>query len=193
VITKLSREIASPLPESHGMTTSTPVVIGSIDSIYSSRITHFSSERLLDVLNKGSIGDQPELPLGFLQFYDTQIYRLNELQNTTTSNCLISKNSIQFVAEQGPPEMSDSRVHQGKLGLFTPKKGISVEIRLSSFKVTGFIYIELWQRLLSALNDGRRFIPVTGASISYNANVWAAAFQFVAVNQGQINSVSKLE
>jgi hypothetical protein len=193
VTTKLPREISSPVMESNGIVKSTQVVIGIIDCIYHGYIQHFASERLLDVLNRGSIGDQPELPNDFIQLHDTQICCLNVERNSASSNCLLGKTGIQFVAEEAPNVIDSFHIHRGKSFLFTPKEAICVEIHLPSFVVTGYIYIELWQRLLGAFNDNRRFVPVTGASITYKTNAWNSDFEFVAVSRSQIISVLKVE
>ena len=58
--------------------------------------------------------------------------------------------------------------------------------------MVGQMHIDLWQRLMGALNDDRQFLPVTEALLS-RPNAGSAEFEFVAVNRNQISYLAKME
>ena len=188
-----SGTLAGSTIDSCGMIKSTAVVVCTIDNVFTGRIVHFTSERLLDVLNEGSVGDQPELPVDYLELHDAQIYSIDGQKNNTSSECLIVKSGIFFIGENKVAQNTLAGIPQKRSSLFTPKTAIRVEIRMPSFLITGQVYIELWQRLMGALNDVRRFIPVTNALISSRLNAWNREFEFTAVNRNQINCIAKTE
>jgi hypothetical protein len=191
LIADLSGKIAASTAKSGKIIKSIPVVIGTIDSEYTGNIVRFSFERLLDILNRGSVGDQPELPFEYLQLHNAEICPF-DLQNTTSSaNCIIAKSGILFVGEKMITE-NENYFDLNRSSLFMPKKAICVEIRLPSLLIIGQIYIELWQRLIGAFSDDRRFLPVTSALLS-RPNGQRARFEFVAVNRNQINSITQKE
>jgi hypothetical protein len=170
---------------------SVPVVIGTCDCDYSGLLVHFNFERLLDVLNDGSVGDQPELPSDFIQLHHAEI--CPDGQNTTSSaDCLIAKKGILFVGEKMTLENKNPRVQRERSRFFVPKSAIRVEIHLPSLVITGNIYIELWQRLVGAFSNERMFVPVTNARLS-RPDGRSFKFEFVAVNRNQINSITQKE
>jgi hypothetical protein len=136
------------------------------------------------------MGDQPDLPGNFLHLHNAQICFGNRRKNIASENCLIDKSSVLFVGEDKEPPFQNTRIYRNESGPFTPKKAIGVEIVLPSFFITGQMYIELWQRLIEALNDDRRFIPMTNVLVS-RQNDRIAEFEFVAVNRNQINCIAQ--
>ena len=189
----LSKASANSIEESERLIKSTSVVIGTVDYNYTGRIIHFDSERLLDVLNQGSAGDQPDLSFEFLQLHDMQICSQDGQRELVSPNSLVAKNGILFVGEEEARSIDIPCLHYNRLRNFITKKAICVEIHMPSLFIIGKVHIEPWQRLTGALNDNRRFLPMTNAIISSRPHARAAKFEFVAVNRGQINCIAKME
>jgi hypothetical protein len=165
-------------------------MVRTIDNIYYGRITHFSTERLLDVLNQGSKGDQPDLPADCLQLYDVVVRSIVGQKTTLLLSCLIKKGGILFISQNKTPSRDNVLAHPGRPSPFIPKKVVSVEIHLPSLLITGEVHLHPWQRSTGVFNDDRRFLPVTGARISSVANAGTGRFEFLAVNREQINCVA---
>jgi hypothetical protein len=166
------------------------VVVGTISHTYRGQMVYFKSERLVDVLNHGSSGDQPELSPDIIQLHHTQICSVEGDTCASSRRCLIPKASVLFVGEVVPglnPLAIIDKPH-----VHVRKASTDVEIYLASFKVAGRIHLELWQRLIGALNDPRSFIPVTAATIC-GPNSWCAEFEFVAINRRQIACMALAE
>lgn len=190
MITDLRRTPAGPTEKIDGITKSTRVTIGTIDFTYTGHIIHYGAERLIDVLNQGSAGDQPDLPVDFLQLQDVKICSVDGRKIPPSPNCLINKSGILFVGEK----ITEIDIPRNRSNLSIPKKPICVEVHLPSIFITAQIYIEPWQRLIGALNDNRRFLPLTRAIISSKPDAARIAeFEFVAVNRNQIYYLAKLD
>jgi hypothetical protein len=193
MIRNLEMSYSKTQQETDRLVKSTLVMIGTADHIYFGHIIHFSSERLLDVLNYGSEGNPPEIPPDFLQIQDVRTYELDGQETTSPSNCIIGKNSILFVGEEKSPDIRSSRLDRKKNDLFTQKKAIWVEIHVPSFNITGQVYIEPWQRLVGILSDTRNFLPVTGARISSRQKLWTSKLEFAIINRNQIQFIATAE
>jgi hypothetical protein len=188
LISNVSKFGTNSIREFDSVTKNTFLVIGTCDTIYAGHINHFGSERLLDVLNLGSMGDQPELPADFLQLYDTQIGL--EEQQITLANCLISKNSILFAGQNQTTSDRFNASNLVKSNHYVPKRAICVEIQMPSFILIGRVYVEPWQRFAGALISEKMFIPMTEVLVSSRSNSWMAKFEFAAVNRKLINRVN---
>ena len=183
----------NPVEESGKLIKKTSVVIGTSDYNYAGYIIHFDSERLLDVLNQGSASDQAELSPDFLQLYDMQICSADGQRELISPNGLVAKNGILFVGEDEPKGIEIPCLNYNRLYNFTSKKTFSVEIHMPSLFIIGRVHIEPRQILIGALNDNRRFLPITNATLSSRPHARAAKFEFIAVNRSQINYISKME
>jgi hypothetical protein len=172
---------------------STSVVIGTNDYIYTGHIIHFNKERLLDVLNQGSIGDPPDLPPDYLQLHDMRVCSMHGQRETISPNSLIAKNGILYLGEEKSNEIEIPCLHWDWLKKFIKKEPVCVEIHVPSIFIMGMVHIEPWQRIIGSLNDSRRFIPVTNALVSSRFNDSLTEFKFVAVNKSQISCIAKVE
>jgi hypothetical protein len=189
-VSKISAKLAE---ESESLIRSSSVVIGTPDYTYSGHVIHFNTERLLDVLNEGSQGDQPDLSGDFLQLHDMQICFLDGQKEPVSANSLVSKNGILFVGEAETKGIEIPCLHYDRLSHFVLKKPICVEIHMPSLFIVGRVHIEPWQRLSGALSDDRRFLPITNAIISYRPHARSSQFEFVAVNRSQITCIAKMD
>lgn len=189
----LSKDSHNLIEESESLIKSTSVVIGTSDYMYTGDIIHFTNERLLDVLNKGSVGDQPELPNDFIQLHDMKVCSLDGQKINLFTNSLIAKSGTLFVGQEKINEIEIPCLHWNRLKLFISKKAVCVEIHIPSFIIIGNLYIEPWQRLIGALNDDRKFLPVTHAIMSFKPNFKITKFEFLAINKNHINCIAKRE
>ena len=183
----------NPVEESEKLIKKTSVVIGTSDYNYTGYIIHFDSERLLDVLNQGSAVDHPELSPDFLQVYDIKICSVDGQREIISPNSLMAKNSILFVGENETKGIEIPCLNYNRLYNFTSKKTFPVEIHMPSLFIIGRVHIEPRQILIGALNDNRRFLPITNATLSSRPHARAAKFEFIAVNRGQISYICKME
>jgi hypothetical protein len=179
--------------DSESLIKSTSVVIGTNDYIYTGHIIHFNKERLLDVLNHGSIGDPPDLPPDYLQLHDMRLCSIHGQREMISPNSLIAKNGVLFLGEEKNDEIEIPCLHWDRLKNYIKKKPVCVEIHVPSLLIMGTVHIEPWQRMMGSLDDNRRFIPVTNALVSSRFNDSLTEYKFVAVNKSQINCIAKVE
>ena len=144
------------------------------------------SQRLLDVLNQDFMPNL--LPLG------KDIMPLTKVEVSFPSGkresvapIYVSKASILFIGEKNGhqlniPETEDRpKVYQGRA-----KKFVGAEIRMSLYTLTGETYVEVWQKLLDAVDRDDKFMPLTNAKIYPTTDNTESTFDFVAVNRDKI-------
>jgi hypothetical protein len=178
IMNNLSKTVANSVEESASLIKSTSVVIGTIDYNYAGHIIHFVTERLLDVLNQGSAGDQPGLSHDFLQLHNMQICSVDGQRELISPNSLVAKNGILFVGEDETKRIEIPCLRYEWLRNFKTKKAFCVEIHMPSIIIIGQVHIEPWQKLLGALDDNQRFLPITNAVISSRPRAGASKFEF---------------
>jgi hypothetical protein len=161
-------------------------------NVFKGYVIHAVSERFLDILNQGSVVNNPELTNDFLPLTEVEIYDLDGKKENVAANCLLSKNNTLVVAE--------SRITSGELPpskpfrytLFQRKKPVWVNIQIQDLTVVGQMYISQSEASIMALKMDQIFLPVTTATLSSKLNSSQAEFDFMAVNKNQIISISEL-
>jgi hypothetical protein len=86
----------------------TRIVAYTTDYTFQGDVHHAIGERLLDVLNQGSVVDQMDLPQGFLLLTEVEIFPLDGKKSVTVSECVLNKSSVylfgkEFRASRTPP------------------------------------------------------------------------------------------
>jgi hypothetical protein len=99
----------------------------------------------------------------------------------------VSKASIFFVGENSEhqPRMPETE-DRPKAYPVRAKKFIGAAIHMSLYTLMGETYVEVWQKLLDAVDRADRFIPLTNVKIHPTLNNTALTFDFVAVNRDKI-------
>ena len=170
------------------------VVFTTNRNVYKGYISHAISERFLDILNQGSILNQPCLTYDFLPLNEVEIYNLdgqNEKENGI-SNCILNKNNILVVAEGrlDCEELPPAKPFQ--FTLFRRKEPVWVKIQMQDLTITGQVHIRQGEEPMKVLEMDKIFLPVTTATISSTSNSSHFEFDFIAFNKNQIISISKL-
>ncbi|MBL7061873.1 MAG: hypothetical protein ISS54_03965 [Dehalococcoidia bacterium] len=144
------------------------------------------SQRLLDVLNQDFMPNL--LPLG------KDVMPLTEVEvsfpsgkRESVASIYVSKASILFVGEKSEhqpeiPETEDSP----KAYPVRAKKFIGAEIHMSLYTLIGETYVEVWQKLLDAVDRADKFMPLTNVKIYPTTDNTVLTFDFVAVNRDKI-------
>lgn len=170
----------------------TYVVVFTEKNTFKGYTIHTISERLLDILNKGSVVSESELTNNFLPLTEVEIYKPDGKKEDLAANCLLNKNNILAVAESiitcgelPPPKPF-------RYTLFQRKKPVWVSIQVQDLTIVGQVYISESESSINALNMEQIFIPVTTATLSSELNCSRSEFDFMVVNTNQIVSISEL-
>ena len=159
--------------------------------IYRGYTVHDISERLLDILNNGSVVNKQELSGDFLPLTEVDICDLEGKKIDATANCLLNKNNILIVAE--------CRTTGGELPpskpflytLFQRKKPIWVNVLVQDLSILGQVFISQNNSSITDLELDGIFLPVTKAALSYGTSSPHPEFDFLAVNKNQIISIAE--
>lgn len=154
--------------------------------IFHGEIHHAVGERLLDVLNQGSVADQPDLPAGFLLMTDVEIFALEGIRSSSVSSCILNKAAIFLIGEKRLDQAELPPVLHYRSSLFTPKKPVQVNILMPLLTVAGHVHIIEWQRSMSAVDTEQLFLPLTKARILGAPGIGGMEFEFAAVNKNRI-------
>jgi hypothetical protein len=170
----------------------TQVVAATSGYTFSGYLNHAANERVLDILNQGSVMGPESLPEDFLQLTEVEIISADGLKKQVSPSCLIAKPNILFVAEknvkQENPRLA-ARLHP----LYQPKKSVCVEILMPNIAMLGNVHVSEWQRPLSVINTMQRFLPLTMISLSSRLNTGDVEFDFAAVNRNEILFMAETE
>jgi hypothetical protein len=144
------------------------------------------SQRLLDFLNQDFTPNL--LPIGkdFMPLTEAEMSFPNGKRESLAS-AYVSKASILFISEKNghqpnTPETED----RPKAYPVRAKKFIRVEIHMSLYTLMGQTYVEVWQKLLDAVDRADKFIPLTDVKIYPTTENTVLTFDFVAVNRDKI-------
>jgi hypothetical protein len=143
-------------------------------------------QRLLDLLNQDFMPNLMPIGKDFMPLNDVEVSFPNGKREAMAST-YISKASIFFVGEKSEhqskiPETED----RAKIYPVRAKKFIEAEIRMSLYKLTGQMYVEVWQKVLDAIDRADKFIPLTNVRIYPTLEKTVLTFDFVAVNRDKI-------
>jgi hypothetical protein len=155
-------------------------------------MTHAVSERFLDILNQVSIVNKPNLTNSFLPLADVEIFDREGKKENVAGTCLLNKNNTLVVAE---PRITYGELPPAKpfrFTMFQRKKPVWVNIQIQDLIVVGQVYIGQNESSIKALEMDQTFIPVTSANLTSKLNPSHSEFDFMAVNQNQIISISEL-
>jgi hypothetical protein len=163
-------------------------------NVFKGYISHAISERFLDIVNQGSILNQPCLTYDFLPLNDVEIYDADgekEKENGVT-DCVLNKNNILVVAEGrlACEELPPAKPFH--YTLFRRKEPVWVKIQMQDFTITGQVHVRHGEEPMKVLEMNKIFLPVTTATISSTANSAHSEFDFIAFNKNQIISISKM-
>jgi hypothetical protein len=143
-------------------------------------------QRLLDLLNQDFAPNL--LPIGkdFMPLTDVEV-SFPSGKRESMASIYVNKASIFFVGEKGEhqPEMPETE-DRPKAYPVRAKKFIGVEIHLSLYKLIGQTYVEVWQKLLDAVDGADKFIPLTNVKIYPTLENTVLTFGFAAVNRDKI-------
>jgi hypothetical protein len=170
----------------------TYVVAFSERIVYKGCTLHGISERLIDILNQGSVLNNPESASDYLPLIEVEICDLGGKQLEVTPNCLLNKNNTLLVAERNIicGELPPSKPF--RYTLFHQKKPVWVSIQIQDFNVVGQVYIGQNEMSITALEMSQTFIPVTTATLSSKIHYLQSEFDFMAINKNQIISISEI-
>ena len=172
----------------------TYVVVFTDRNVFKGYISHAISERFLDILNQGSVVNQPCLTNDFLTLTEVEIYNPDgekEKEDGVTT-CLLNKNNTLVVAESrlACEELPPSKPFL--YTLFRQKKPVWVKIQIQDLTIVGQMYIRQGEESIEVLEMDKIFLPVTTATISSTLNPSHFDFDFLAINKNQIISISEL-
>ena len=94
------RESLNSVNEIVGAPRCTAVVAYTTNYIFHGYIHHAIEERLLDVLNWGSIVDQHDLPHGFLLLTEVEIFSIGGQKVNSIADCLLNKACTLLIREK---------------------------------------------------------------------------------------------
>jgi hypothetical protein len=188
-----SNEPLNSIDEVVGAPRCTRVAAYTTDYVFRGDVHHSISERLLDVLNEGSVVDQADLPGGFLLLTDVEIFPSDGEKSTSVPECLLNKSSIFFIGEKNIYQAEPPPVIHYRSSLFTEKIPIQVNILMTGLTVAGRSYIIEWERTISAVNTEQLFLPLTKVKVLVGAFAGDNEFEFGAVNKNHIISIIEAE
>jgi hypothetical protein len=170
----------------------TYIVVFTERNMFKGYTIHTISERLLDILNQGSVVNESGLTNNFLPLTEVEICKLDGKKEDVAANCLLNKSNILAVAE--------SKITCGELPppkpfrytLFQRKKPVWVNIQVQDLTIVGQVYISESESSINALDMEHIFMPVTTATLSSELGSLHADFDFMVVNTNQIISISEL-
>jgi hypothetical protein len=143
-------------------------------------------QRLLDLLNQDFTPNL--LPIGkdFMPLTDVEL-SFPSGKRESMASIYVSKASIFFVGEKSEyqPKMLEIE-DRPKAYPVRAKKFIAAEIHMSLYKLVGQTYVEVWQKLLDAVDRADRFIPLTNVKIYPTLENTVLTFDFAAVNRDKI-------
>jgi len=169
----------------------TYVEVFTVRQVYRGYAVHDISERLLDILNNGSIVNKSELTDDFLPLTEVEIFDLDGKKVDATANCLLNKNNTLVVAE--------CRILNGELPPSKPfrytqfqrKKSVWVNILVQDLTIAGQVYVDQNNASITALEVDGIFLPVTKATISSKLSSPYPEYDFLAVNKNQVISIAE--
>jgi hypothetical protein len=143
-------------------------------------------QRLLDLLNQDFTPNS--LPIGkdFMPLTDVEL-SFPSGKRESMASIYVSKASILFVGEKTEyqPKMPETE-DRPKAYPVRAKKFIGAEIHMPLYKLTGQTYVEVWQKLLDAVDRADKFIPLTDVKIYPKLENTILTFDFAAVNRDKI-------
>jgi hypothetical protein len=161
--------------------------------IFQGDIHHAISERLLDVLNVGSVVDLPDLPQGFLVLTEVEIFSPENNRIASVPSCILNKSRILLIGEKRLDQIEPPPTPHYRSSLFTQKKPVPVNILISFLTVGGHVHIIEWQRAMSAVDTEQLFLPLTDARILSAHGPGETEFGFAAVNKSLIIAIMEAE
>ncbi len=174
-----------------GSSKKTSIVTLTNSYAFSGYINHASNERVLDVLNQGSVTEKEMMPEDFLQLTEVEVISTDGQRKHTSPSCLVAKPNILFVAEKN--SMQENSRLATRHPLYQPKKSVCVEILMPGLAMLARIHICDWQRPMSVVNTIQRFLPLTQVEFSSKLVTGEVHFDFVAVNRSQIIFMAEIE
>jgi hypothetical protein len=164
----------------------TRIVAYTTDYIFQGDVHHAIGERLLDVLNQGSVVDQMDLPQGFFLVTEVEIFPLDGKKSVTVSECVLNKSSVYLIGEKNLEQAEPPPIIRYRSSLFTEKKPVLVNILMPGLTVVGHSYIIEWERTISAVDTQQLFLPLTKIRVMGSTLAGDNEFDFGAVNKKQI-------
>jgi hypothetical protein len=146
----------------------------------------------LDVLNQGSVVDQPELPYDFLLLKDVEITSHDGKKHLSSPSCLLGKNSLVFLGESIAAGGKTTSNRLSRSHLYTQKKALWVEICVPEFLISGQMHVNEWQKSIGAVDTDQRFLPITKAIVSPKLARANIEFEFMVVNRSHISCIVEL-
>ncbi|MFC2050401.1 hypothetical protein ACFLTN_04405 [Chloroflexota bacterium] len=144
------------------------------------------SQHLLDFLNQDFMPNL--LPLGKDVMLLTEVeVSFPSGKRESVASIYVSKASILFVCEKSEHQLDIPETEDGPTVYpVRAKKFIGAEIRMSLYTLMGETYVEVWQKLLDAIDRADKFMPLTNVKIYPTADNTALTFDFAAVNRDKI-------
>ncbi len=191
-MTTESRTYTTDIWKLQGTSKKTPVVAVTNSYTFSGNLNHANDERVLDVLNKGSVIDKETLPEDFVQLTNVEVISANGQKKNYSPSCLIAKPNILFVAEN-KVEQNHSNSIKTQHPLYIPKKSVCVEILMPDLAILARIHVCDWQRPMNVVNTTQSFLPLTMVEFSSRLSSGDVKFDFIAVNRNQILFMAEIE
>jgi hypothetical protein len=172
----------------------TYVVVFTNRNVFKGYISHAIPERFLDILNQGSVLNQPCLNNDFLPLNDVEIYNADgeKEKENGVNDCVLNKNNILVVAEGRLACEELPPAKPFRYTLFRRKEPVWVKIQMQDLTITGQVHVRHGEDPMKVLEMDKIFLPVTTATISSTVNSGHFEFDFIAFNKNQIISISKM-
>jgi hypothetical protein len=175
-----------------GSAKKTAVVAVTSSYTFNGYLNHASNERVLDVMNQGSVIDKERLPEDFLQLTEVKIISSDGQKKHKSPSCLVAKPNILFVAEKNIwPNCS--QITTPPHPLYIPKKPVCVEILLPGIAMLAKVHICDWQQPMNVVNTMQNFLPLTMVELSSELSTGEVQFDFIAINRNQIVFMAEIE
>jgi len=149
-------------------------------------------QRLLDMLNEGFVLENRKVAADFIPFAEAESVAENKQLDTFAALSYINKSNILLIAERDNDTQRSETFEQTHVYPYREKKPVGFRVFIPPYTLTGTTYTDNWQQLIHALDDERKFLPVTGAVISQSitGNEWE--FDFIALNKSRISLASQI-
>ena len=175
-----------------GSARKTQIVVKTNDYIFSGFINHSENERVLDVLNKGSIGSKEVLPEDFLHLTEAEIISSDGLKRRRAPSCIIAKPNILFVAERNT-SLNNPGITSASRPLYQPKTPVCVEVLIPGIAMLARVHVSDWQQPMNVVDTIQMFLPLTKVQLSTKLSTGELQFDFIAVNRNQIIFMAEIE
>jgi hypothetical protein len=160
---------------------------------FNGALVHPQKQRVLDVLNKGGVAEQPRLPSDFLQMVEVDVCaNSNKKDRMVVGSCYIVKSNILFAVAREEWQNAGVTVKRPQDLSFRKKAQRLVNVYIPPFVLTGQLYTETQQKVSNILATSEDFLPMTDVEILPSMVTGDAAAKFIAVNKHHVSYIAEI-